>query len=289
MQVWIEALGDGLQLTVQFTEKTPLAPKDFECMLESVWVSEKEPLWSRVPEEPLRFRSAYPGPFAFSEVISFLSCAPRQLASSAALRSARIDVESVSKLREPWTLEIHFDGETFNSVDTLKMRVSAIPAKLYELGDFELSQPKLLISDPCYKPGTWCAGSVDAKPGRWCAQALIGPTEWLVRTKVLRAHHESVDPQVFTEGLEDSGLDVGVDSGQCGLFDEVKYPAEAFADDAYDKICDLTIGTPLKGGILAGRSGVVTSSGFGDGSYRAWIRQNAAGKVIAIEVRFIID
>ena len=41
----------------------------------------------------------------------------------------------------------------------------------FKLGTFEVTQPKLIISDPCYAPGTWCMGIVpNAQPGIWEAE-----------------------------------------------------------------------------------------------------------------------
>ena len=38
----------------------------------------------------------------------------------------------------------------------------------FKLGTFEVTQPELIISDPCYAPGTWCMGIVpNAQPGIW--------------------------------------------------------------------------------------------------------------------------
>ena len=128
-----------------------------------------------------------------------------------------------------------------------------------------------------------------ARPGNWVCEVIIGPTSWFTRVKLLRARHESVTDEVYGLDFTDSGIDVGVDSGQCGLFDAEKYEKDAFVDSAYEKLCDITLGSELSGGIIPGRSGVVCESGFGDGSYNALVHRNADGEVIGIQLVFISD
>ena len=43
-----------------------------------------------------------------------------------------------------------------------------------QIGEFEVTDNVLVISDPCYEPGTWCMGQIlDVKPGIWTAQIGI--------------------------------------------------------------------------------------------------------------------
>lgn len=37
------------------------------------------------------------------------------------------------------------------------------------LGQFEITSGKMIVTDPCYSKGTWCAGVLDAKNGIWDA------------------------------------------------------------------------------------------------------------------------
>ena len=52
----------------------------------------------------------------------------------------------------------------------------------------------------------------------------------------------------------------------------------------YGKVCDLTLSDMQAGTIIGG---VVSSSGFGDGGYKASLGKNAAGETVAIEITFI--
>lgn len=86
--------------------------------------------------------------------------------------------------------------------------------------------------------------------------------------------------------------DAGVDSGQFGFFDDSIFPNNEFRDfddknSFYGICCDLTLGKK-QAGIVMGK-GVVSSSGFGDGSYRVTIGKNILGKTNSVNVEFISE
>jgi hypothetical protein len=83
---------------------------------------------------------------------------------------------------------------------------------------------------------------------------------------------------------EPADFEVGVDSGQAGVFDDARYPTDPDDTSFYDKCCRLT-GSPLRAGVLP--FGVVSSSGFGDGGYAATIRRDADGVCYRISIEFI--
>jgi hypothetical protein len=73
---------------------------------------------------------------------------------------------------------------------------------------------------------------------------------------------------------EDSGIHVGVDSGQAGFFDLDTYRAlcadQAVKEKFYDEVCDLTLADSSWG---VHPSGAVSSSGYGDGGYECLVRR----------------
>jgi len=73
---------------------------------------------------------------------------------------------------------------------------------------------------------------------------------------------------------ENSGIHVGVDSGQAGFFDLEMFATvckeEAVKDKFYDEICDLTLADASWG---VHPTGVVSSSGYGDGGYDCLVRR----------------
>ena len=87
---------------------------------------------------------------------------------------------------------------------------------------------------------------------------------------------------------ESARFEVGVDSGQAGIYDEDYYnkyhTADDCDDDWYDDICNLTNPAGTKDGKCA-----VSSSGFGDGGYTCYMLVNDDNQVIAISIVFIED
>jgi hypothetical protein len=144
------------------------------------------------------------------------------------------------------------------------------------------------ITDPCYDRGTWCAQwDVAAKAGKWVASAVLGDLPgWGERVTNIVVRHESFDPN----GQQDWEFlgNVGVDSGQAGVFAAEAYPEGDETGDMrdlesfYGKCCALTIAEP-RYGTFAG--GFVTSSGLGDGSYPVEVVR-IAGKVVAVRIDF---
>ncbi len=184
-------------------------------------------------------------------------------------------------------LDIILDDQEISSLSALKGYFKCAADRLYVLGAFELSQPTLVIADPCCVLGG-CADAVQAKVGRWEAEVFVGLTSWGTRVKALQARHESVGTEVYDLEFIDSGLSTGVDSGQCGLFDVVRYSTDALDDDStYEKVCSITLDSEFGGGILPNSTGAVAQSGFGDGVYPVLVRENAEGQIIAVKVIFI--
>lgn len=95
--------------------------------------------------------------------------------------------------------------------------------EIIELGTFEVVSTILRISDPCYDKKTWCAGVVHhVLPGTWKAQVLKKTEDnWGHRCRKLCAVHESFDKSKIT--VKKLKIDVGVDSGCCGIFDDQFY------------------------------------------------------------------
>lgn len=93
------------------------------------------------------------------------------------------------------------------------------------------------------------------------------------------------DPHAeFDSTWENAGIDVGVDSGQAGFFDQALFEQvcadAAVKDKFYDEICHLT----SEDGGLVHAIGVVSSTGYGDGSYDCLIRRDDGRVVEAIIV-----
>lgn len=106
----------------------------------------------------------------------------------------------------------------------------------------ELSD-KVRISDPCYDMNTWCAGTLEnVLSGTYhCFTQRVDQGDWGVRIENIEVRHKDwlhIDP------TEEMDIYVGVDSGQCGIYDLEYFrmcKENAQKDDIfYGKVCDLT-------------------------------------------------
>ena len=146
---------------------------------------------------------------------------------------------------------------------------------------------KVRVSDPCYGTDVWCAGTIDnVKEGIYNVEVEYSDEGmWGRRVKSLSVYHSEEDRFCFTDCAD---FEVGVDSGQAGIYDEDYYneyhTSKDVNDDWYDDVCSLTL-TKEQFGTLS--KCAVSSSGFGDGGYNCYFATNKAGQVIAIQVVFI--
>lgn len=222
-----------------------------------------------------------------------------------------------------------------------------------ELGNFEVKSTVLRISDPCYNENVWCAGTVsNVLPGLWKARVTKIDLEdgWGNRCRKIVAVHTDFSKTDFM--VEQLPIDVGVDSGQAGIFDDQLYQVDYDEDyiekgqveyeqksdlwrakenlplyrdmlemsritctdqlpfweqrvkeaeeilsrgeafdyseatktrDWYEICCDKTLSN-IGAGVI--RGGVVSSSGYGDGSYRAFAAYNKEKQVVGVKILF---
>lgn len=157
----------------------------------------------------------------------------------------------------------------------------------------------VVVSDPCYSSPTWCQTILtDVLPGRFIAQVNEDPETG--RCAELLVIHEDYY-QMHLDYNEHSSC--GVDSGQLGIFDAASYrddsaagslgaPALDFVlpdhtnegDRWYEQICRFTLDDLGYGSY---DSGIVSSSGWGDGMYPLDVARNDQGQIVAMQVIFI--
>lgn len=174
--------------------------------------------------------------------------------------------------------------------------------KTIQLGD------EVMVSDPCYEVPTWCQHKLtDVLPGEYLTNVIKSDEgDWGIRIGALVAIHKDYvnDPLSFRVV---STADIGVDSGQAGIFSMETYRNdEVFKDvksdffGSYDEVkakerykesgehwyghmCDKTLGQEQWGSY---DKGVVSSSGYGDGSYRLCVAKHK-GKVVGIAIDYL--
>lgn len=154
---------------------------------------------------------------------------------------------------------------------------------------FYVKSGALRLSDPCYDNDTWCIVKVpDVRNGDWIG-SVVREDEgrlWGTRNMALLAVHEDVSPidphslawaRFMGASTENPKGEVGVDSGQAGIYDEASYavgpgvsPGE-YGDLStfYGRACAAT-DSKSGAGVVDG-FGVVSSSGYGDGGYDTYV------------------
>lgn len=110
------------------------------------------------------------------------------------------------------------------------------------VGTISLSD-KVRISDPCYDMNTWCAGTLDnVLQGTYnCYSQHVDTGDWGIRVASIEVRHEDYTD---IEPTEIQDIDVGVDSGQAGIYD-LNYFEDCKSDKKkeevfYDTVCGLT-------------------------------------------------
>ena len=163
----------------------------------------------------------------------------------------------------------------------------------------------VMVSDPCYTPDTWCQTKLNnVLPGRYNVQVEKSDEgDWGTRVSSITVIHED-----YTDGQVDwdQHSDLGVDSGQCGIFCMTSYRNDEISegittpdvnfnlgdyrkDDGgerwYEKMCRFTL-SENQWGLYD--TGVVSSSGFGDGQYPMEVMEDG-DKVVGIKISYLDD
>lgn len=170
---------------------------------------------------------------------------------------------------------------------------------------------KVVVSDPCYVLPTWCHAVITGVlPGKYIGEVTKtdGTDGWGIRVATLSATHEDyVDRFGFLDWEQWKGS-IGVDSGQCGIFDFEHYRKDKRSDTYglpliwggknddedghlwYERMCSLTLSKGDGGvsdddwGITP--DGVVSSTGYGNGSYTLMLGK-VEEQVVAFEIIYI--
>jgi len=170
------------------------------------------------------------------------------------------------------------------------------------VGRFRVVSGRVIVSDPCYEIGTWCQGILEkVRKGQWACHILLareGACDMCVAELIAR---RTAPGNPAESRWTEEQFEVGVDSGQAGLFDLAHYrddhaaqaverlSHESICPDEpwYSLCCDRTSGSEMGAGTIP--YGVVSSSGFGDGSYRCFTQRDRDGYITAIRIVFITD
>ena len=160
----------------------------------------------------------------------------------------------------------------------------------------------VMVSDPCYTPDTWCQTKLDnVLPGLYNVEVERHDegTGWGTRVSSITVIHKDYED---TDDWEQHS-ECGVDSGQCGVFCMTSYrndemsvgittptldnpfviPFREEGDKWYEKICKFTLCEPQWG---LYDTGVVTSSGIGDGQYPLDVMMDG-DKIVGMRITYL--
>jgi hypothetical protein len=161
----------------------------------------------------------------------------------------------------------------------------------------------VMVSDPCYSLGTWCQTKLNnVLPGIYNVQVEKSDEgDWGTRVSGITILHESItDDGISLEWEDHSG--VGVDSGQCGIFCMTSYRNDEIAEGITTPVVDFNItGNDGEGDVWYLKmckftlskeqfglydTGVVSSSGIGDGMYPMEVMLDKE-KVVGIRITYL--
>ena len=159
---------------------------------------------------------------------------------------------------------------------------------------------EVYVTDPCYEVSTWCQLKLDnVLPGKWLTTMIYDELNNTGRNAELILIHQDYQNKNLPYDLIG---DFGVDSGQAGVFDVASYRDDSAAaefktpkvdfvlhgdkepgDVWYESICRYTL---AEDGWGSYDTGVVSSSGWGDGMYPVYGAE-VDGKIVALQLIFI--
>lgn len=188
------------------------------------------------------------------------------------------------------------------------------------LNDFSIESGAMKIGDPCYSPDTWCLGEANnVLNGKWTAKVFRADdliTDWGDRNTALFAFNraffednfnfDDIEVERFMNGAYETQfclyveyLELGVDSGQAGIYDAEHYikmkeqdEETRFSerDDTWYWSNNATITLHgIEAGVTPDKKGCVSSSGYGDGSYDYYVYRDKEGQAVAVAIIFITE
>ena len=157
---------------------------------------------------------------------------------------------------------------------------------IYYLGSMYIKKTDVInVTDPCYDDDTWCTAKLDKFKEGWYEAYVYLKQERVMSLRIVHRsfakQHKNIKPTVVIH-------DIGVDSGLCGIFiDKPDYK-----DEQWQEICNILekLEHPIK--VITNKNGpfectgIVTSSGYGDGIYCTKLDVDAEGLIYFCEIDY---
>lgn len=153
-------------------------------------------------------------------------------------------------------------------------------------GTIEISNGRIVCSDPCYYSGIWCADSFPAKNGLYRVYIYHKDK----KNAVLEIIHQDYDTK--SVDWDDADSACAVDSGTFGFFDKVYY--DTYHDGELDEEWYNDNVVDADDYLITDGAGAWSSSGYGDGMYHlqcVWCNKenDDADSVAGLRALFIDD
>jgi SMI1-KNR4 cell-wall/Protein of unknown function (DUF4241) len=179
----------------------------------------------------------------------------------------------------------------------IELEASMYKNETISLGTFKVTSGKLIISDPCYGYDEEDTEDLQVllksvKRGDWSATVSYDEEEVVHQLIVFWGNTEPEGEWIPIDQV------IAVDSAQAGIFDftffdddekiidevENVYEMDDDVSKYYIACCD-AVASEQQGGIVPG--GAVAMSGYGDGLYQVYIKQDASGEVVSVMIDFL--
>jgi len=155
---------------------------------------------------------------------------------------------------------------------------------------------EVMVSDPCYVVGTWCQHKLtNVLPGEYQSTVVkYDDRYWGNRCSFIIVVHKDYNTEDKLNWRK-LPFDIGVDSGQAGIFsmetyrnDEVFVSGSRKKNDGeewYEHMSNMTLDGERWGTYP---NGIVSSSGIGDGGYELRVAKHK-GKVVGMFLDFFME
>jgi len=155
---------------------------------------------------------------------------------------------------------------------------------------------EVMVSDPCYKVPTWCQHKlINVLPGEYQSTVVkFNDRYWGNRNSFIIVVHKDYNTEDKLNWRK-LPFDIGVDSGQAGIFsmetyrnDEVFVSGSRKENDGeewYEHMSNMTLDGERWGTYP---NGIVSSSGIGDGGYELRVAKHK-GKVVGVLLDFFME
>lgn len=177
--------------------------------------------------------------------------------------------------------------------------VSKYKNETITLGTFKVSSGKLIISDPCYGYEEENSEGLQAilkpaKQGNWSAAISYNEEEVVHHLVVFWGNTEPEEEWIPIDQL------IAVDSAQAGIFDLTHFDNDEKIIDEVENVYDIemdddvsiyyvaccdAVASEQQGGIVPG--GAVAMSGYGDGLYQVYIKQDETREIVSVMIDFL--